>query len=774
MITFSRLAKLQDLLLLILMFKKKKNRLSPTLLRVIVTNCILLPTLLSCARLTVATDTPTSLEVREDSWKRHSQMREDSPFRELEWEAIGPRMQGGRIESIAVPDGEPNTMYLGVGSGGIWKTVNNSLTWEPVFEQQSSGAIGAVAVSKSEPETVWVGTGEVLLARSGLPGFGVFKSTDAGKSWQNMGLKDTQHVARVLIHPADASTVLVAAIGHQSSANEQRGVFKTTDGGKTWRKTLFVDGDTAAIDLVMDPADPNILYASMWDRSKEHGQAKGTGSGVYKSMDLGETWQQLAGGLPQGKNVGRIAIDVAPTDSSVLYALADEGEKDWFYRSDDSGASWKKTYGELKARWDWCEIKVSPDNANEVYSIGQNSFVTKDGGESFSKIEGTVIHLLPHGAEVIHLDTHAIWINPENGDHLVFGTDGGNFVTYDRCKTWLHVNNLPIAECYAVTYDMDEPYNIYIGTQDNAALFGPNTHRPRDGKPDEWQHVYLDPWGGGDSYFTYRDPADPNSIYYEHQLGVMRRKDMSTGKIVDIQPRLDGEQLRFAWMTPFFPSKYNKRTLYAAANRVFKSADRGDSWSAISDELVSKDQVSNLRYRAITTLAESPVKQGLLFAGTDNADLWVTEDDGGSWTSIGEQLPKRNITRVCASSHDQNRVFVSLSGAGIDDYAPYLFRSDDVGQTWKSIGEGLPHEPINVVYEDPDVPNLLYVGTDMGVYVSLDGGKRWSSLCSNLPTTSVYDLFVHPREKELVIGTHGRSCFLLDAKPIQAKSAQGK
>ncbi|MEM7313718.1 MAG: hypothetical protein AAF497_11265, partial [Planctomycetota bacterium] len=555
---------------------------------------------------------------------------------------------------------------------------------------------------------------------------------------------------------------------HQNSSNEQRGVFKSTDGGTTWRKTLFVDGDTAAIDIVMDHANVNVLYASMWDR------ADGDGSGLHKSVDLGETWQRLDGGLPQGKNVGRIAINVAPTDSSVLYALADEGEKDWFYRSSDTGKSWKKMYGGLKARWDWCELEVSPDNANEVYSIGQESFVTKDGGDTFSKIGGTIIHLLPHGSDVIHLDTHAIWINPKNADHLVFGTDGGNFVTYDRCKTWLHVKNLPIAECYAVTYDMAEPYNIYVGTQDNAALFGPSTHRPSDGKPDEWQHVYLDRWGGGDSYFTYRDPSDPETIYYEHQLGDMRRKNMSTGDTVSIRPRIKGERLRFAWMTPFFPSKFDKQTLYAAANRVFKSEDRGETWRVISENLVTKDQIPQLRYRAVTSLAESPVAQGVLLAGTDNADLWVTTDDGTSWAAIDQQIPKRSITRVLASPHDRDRIFVSQSGAGLDDYAAYLFRSDDLGKTWKPISDGLPHEPINVVYEDPHVSNLLYVGTDMGVYVSIDGGEHWSSLCSNLPTASVYDLFVHPREKELVIGTHGRSCYLLDAKPIQKNAAAGR
>ena len=727
---------------------------------------VLIPLITACICLPQE-NVATSQNDREQSWQQHQRMRDASTFKDLQWEPIGPRMQGGRIEAIAVPHDRPSTMYLGVGSGSLWKTVNNGLTWLPIFEQQSSGAIGDVAVAKSDSKTAWLGTGEVLLARSALPGMGVFKSTDSGKTWTNMGLKDTQHIARVLIHPADPNTVFVAAIGHQNSVNKQRGVFKTNDGGTTWTKALFVNDHTAAIDLVMHPQDSNILYASMWERDPLGQKHSGPESGVYKTTDGGATWNRLAGGLPRGDSVGRIGIDIALSNPDVVYALADEGSRDGFYRSNDAGKTWTKTYDKLQARWDWCEIRVSPDDADQVYSIGQNSFITKDGGSTFTKITGTVLHLLPHGAQVIHLDTHAMWINPNDPDHLVFGTDGGNFVTHDRCKTWLHYNNLPIAEAYAVTYDMAEPYKVYIGTQDNAALFGPSTHRPTDGKPDEWQHVYLDRWGGGDSYYTYRDPTDNDTIYYEHQLGAMRRKHMPSGRVKSIQPRLRNQRLRFAWMTPFFPSSHDGKTLYCGANRVFKSTNRGDTWEPISDNLVTGKPLRNVRYRAITTMAESKLKQGLLFAGTDNANLSVTEDDGQSWRTIDAGLAKRNFTRVFASPHDANRVFISQSGAGLDDYTPYVFRSDDLGQTWKSISNGLPLEPINVIYEDPQVPNLLYVGTDMGVYASTDGGKKWSSLCSNLPTTSVYDLFVHPRDNELVVGTHGRSCYLLDPTKIQ-------
>lgn len=711
---------------------------------------------------------PTSAEARLESWRQHQQMQQESPLRELKWELIGPELQSGRIECIAAHPTKPSVLYVGVGSGGLWKSVNNGISWTPIFDQQASAAIGDVALDPQAPETIWLGTGEVLLARSSLPGIGIFRSNDGGRSWEHMGLEDTQHVARVLVHPNDSNTVYVAAIGHQNSENEQRGVFRTQDGGKSWERVLYLNEQTAAIDLVMHPANPNILYASLWGRPAGSKRLPKTQSGIYQSLDGGDHWHPLQGGLPTGPQVGRIAIALAASNPDQMYALADEGDVDGFYRSFDAGKTWTRTYDALQARWDWCEIRVSSDNADEVYSIGQNSFVTRDGGKTFEKIAGDIVHLRPHGAKVIHLDTHAMWINPNNSDHLLFGTDGGLFQTYDRCKTWLHLNNMPIAESYAVTYDLDKPFNVYVGTQDNAALFGPVSNRPRVDEPDAWKHVYLDPWGGGDSYFTYRDPTDRDFIYYEHQFGALRRKNMRTGKTVNLQPRLSGEELRFAWMTPFFPSAHDGGTLYYAANRVFKSEIRGEDWQVISDNLISDREIPGARYAAITTLAESPLKVGLLYAGSDRADLWMTQDDGKTWNDISRDLPHRSLTRVHASPHDPQRVFVTQSGAGLDDFAPYVFRSDDQGRTWTNISKGLPLEPVNVIVEDPHVANLLYVGTDMGVYASQDGGKQWISLSSNLPTASVYDLFVHPRDNILVIGTHGRSCFAVDAAAIQA------
>ncbi len=715
---------------------------------------------------------PTTAAARMESWEQHVKLRRQSPYKSLQWRTVGPRKQGGRIESIACPAGNTSVMYVGVGSGSLWKTVNNGTTWKAIFKHQSTCAIGDVAVARSDSNVVWLGTGEVLMARSALAGMGVFKSTDGGATWKNMGLNDTHHIGRVLIDSTDANVVYVAAIGHRSSANEQRGLFKTMDGGQTWQKILYINDHTAVIDMVIDPADRNVLYATTWQRDVDGQDHYGSDSGVYKSTDAGQSWTKLSGGLPQSDSVGRVGIDVSASNSQVVYALVDEQKNDGLYRSDDAGATWEKINREpVSVGWDWCEIRVSPDNENELYNIGQRSFVSRDGGRTFQQLGGAIVHVLPHQSRVLHLDTHAMWIDPLNTDRIVFGNDGGLFFSYDRGANWLHMNNLPIAEVYAVTYDMDEPYNIYIGTQDNAALFGPSTHVPEDGGPDDWEQIYVDRWGGGDSYFTYRDPSDRDTIYYEHQYGELMRKSMATGATKNIRPRKSPGQrpLRFAWATPYFPSVHHPTTLYSGANYVFKSENRGDQWSVISPDLTTGVDPPNTRYKAITALAESSIQPGLLFAGTDNGNLFVTRDDGQHWEAINAGLPRHNVTRITPSPHDKQKVFATLTGMGSDDFSPYVFRSDDQGTTWRSIAVGLPLEPIHVIREDPHVEDLLYIGTELGVYVSRDGGRSWQSLCNNLPTAAVHDLFVHPRDNELVVGTHGLSVFVMDVSEIQGK-----
>lgn len=739
----------------------------------------------------------TSAEARRVAWEQHQQMERTSPFAGLKWRAVGPRLQGGRVESIAVSPGRPSTIYAGIGTGNLWKSINNGATWTPIFEKESSATIGAVAVAASDPNVVWVGTGEVLMARSSYAGTGVYKSTDAGASWTNMGLPESHHIAQVLIHPRDPNRVWVAAIGHQYSENEERGVYRTVDGGKSWQRTLFVNTRTGAIDLAIDPSNPDVLYASMWDRARKawgH-DPNGAGSGAHKSTDGGATWTPMANGLPSGPHIGRIGLAVARSNPKVVYALVDNyapptappapgrggaqapsrigGE---VYRSDDSGASWRKVNTEPVATgWDFCLIQIAPDNENIVYLPNNRFMTSEDGGKTYRQIQGTLVHLLPHGSPVLHLDHHDLWINPDNGDHMLLANDGGLHQSYDRGATWLHLNNLPIGEFYSVTVDMDTPYNIYGGTQDNAALFGSSAQTIKDDKGDAWTHIYLDQWGGGDSYFTYRDPTDRDVMYYEHQFGELRRKRMSTGKSEAIAPKAArGETpYRTNWMTPFFFSAHNPRTMYYGAHRLFKSPDRGDTWTPVSPDLTSAPAAQgNVPWGTLTSVSESPFRADLLYTGADDGRLHVTQDGGKTWTRIGADLPERWITRVVASRHDVATVYVSMTGYRYDEFATYVYMSRDFGRTWTSIASNLPAEPVNVIGEDPSNRNILYVGTDTGVYASTDQGRAWQSLCANLPTIPVYDLVVHPRDGELVIGTHGRSVFVADISSVRARTTR--
>jgi photosystem II stability/assembly factor-like uncharacterized protein len=724
-------------------------------------------------------------EGRLAAWEQHNILKDESIFKDRKWRCAGPAYCGGRIESIACPSGVTSTIYVGVGSGNLWKTENNGTTWQPIFDHESTFAVGAVAVAPSNPDTVWVGTGEVLMARSSYAGTGVFKSLDGGDSWQSMGLSDTYHIGRVLIDPQDPDVVYVAAIGHNYTDNPERGLFKTTDGGQTWQRILYVSDRVGCIDVHMDPQNNQTLYAIMWERQRKawHNVTAGPGSGLYKSVDQGRTWTRLTQGLPTGDHVGRMGLAIAPSNPQVVYVLVDNpqlrpdsqkpigGE---VYRSDDRGHAWRKIHSEplpTAIGYDFCLIRVAPDNENQVYVLGNYLLTSDDGGKHYVRNQGKVINLRPHDSRVIHLDHHDMWIDPTNPDRLISGTDGGLYMSYDRGKTWLRVNNFPIAEVYAVTVDMAQPYNIYIGTQDNAALKGPSDYSLSEQGLEPWKHIYLDRWGGGDSYFTWVDPVDSNTIYYEHQFGDMRRKDMISGRSKSIRPRAKGldAPLRFNWMTPFFISHYVANPLYCGTNRLCKSRDRGDTWTCISPDLSTRpgpERQGNVPFGTMTTVSESTLEAGLVYVGTDDGNIHLTRDDGASWTKIDRRLPEKWVSRIRASQHRLGVVYASFTGYRDDDFSAYLYRSHDFGQTWTSMVSNLPAEPINVIAEDPRHPDILYVGTDLGVYVSLNQGKTWTSLCSGLPTTAVHDLLVHPRDHELVIGTHGRGVFIMDVKDM--------
>ncbi len=735
-------------------------------------------------------DKGTTASVRIKSWEEHVRMREESVFRGLSWQALGPWFLGGRVESIdAVPG--TGTIFVGFGAGNVWKTTNSGLTWEPVFEHESTFTIGDLEIADNDPNIIWVGTGENLIARSSFAGMGVFKSLDRGKSWTNMGLPESHHIGRIVIHPTDPNIVYVAVMGHEYTFNPERGLYKTTDGGKTWTQCLYISDQVGAVDVVLDPSDPDTVYAATLEGYRQAWKSVGTGEGcgIHKSRDGGKTWQRLTSGIPTGPDIGRIALAVAPSDPNVVYAWVvnrtpktvktEEGEKierpgPEVYRSSDKGTTWikKAMHNDRIAQHSYNDIRVSPDDPDTIYLLGVNLLHSQDGGDTFEKMEGTIVHLYHHPTRALHLDQHDLWIDPTDPDRLILGNDGGVYLSEDRGLNWLHLNNIPTGEFYAASLDMAEPYNIYGGTQDNAAVFGPSDRLPEDGIEDPWQNVWIDLWGGGDSYITLVDPTDPNTIYFEQQFGDFQRKNMQTGETKRIRPKLDKETpLRYNWMSPFIISHHNPLILYFGANRLFKSLNRGDDWICISPDLSTQpgpEKQGNVPYATITTLSESPLQPGLIYAGTDDGMVWVTRNDGVDWTKINAGLPDKWVSRVEASTAEPGTVYVSLTGYREDDFHTYLYKSRDFGKTWISLAEGLPQQQFNVIREDPYLPNLLYAGSDQGgVFASWDGGSHWTSLCANLPTVAVHDIVVHPRDRELVIATHGRSFFKLDLIPVQ-------
>ena len=715
-----------------------------------------------------ATDPATRMK----AWDQHVKLRQQSIFKDVPWIPVGPRIQGGKIESIWSVKKRKSTLYAGAGSGNLWKSVNNGTTWKPVFESESTFSVSVVTVSDEDPNLVWVGTGEPHMARSSYAGTGVFKSTDGAKTWKHMGLTDTHHIGRVLIDPEDSDVVYVAALGHQYSYNTQRGVFKTTDGGETWKKVLYISEKVGVVEVAMDPSDNKTLYAVAWERDRKawNNVVAGAGSGIYKSTDAGETWTLLTKGLPTGEKVGRMGIAIAPSNPNVLYIICDHrGVGGEVYRSDNKGESWRKTHeGNVKTGigYDFCLIRVLPDNADEIFICGFNLLYSPDAGKTHTIISERTVPMLSYKARraTPHCDNHDMFIDPDDPDRVMLGTDGGLYLSHDRGKTWLHVNTLPIAEFYDISVDAGEPYKIWGGTQDNGVLGG--EAKPMTLGLEHWQWDH-----GGDNYVTLIDPNNLDTMYLEGMFGSMARKNLKTGERHNIRPgpAPDGTKLRFNWMTPFILSHYDSNTLYAGANMLFKSDNRGDSWQCISADLSSKPgpaRQGNVPFGTITDISESALKKGLLYAGTDDGQLHVTQDDGVTWTKINKGLPNRWVSRVVASKYDEGTVFVSLTGYRNDDFAAYLFMSTDFGKTWNSIVNNLPAESINVIREDPADRDILYVGTELGAYCSIDKGETWHSLCSTLPTCAVHDLEVHAGTGDLVAGTHGRSVFVLHAKEI--------
>jgi len=691
----------------------------------------------------------------------------------LEWRTIGPAVTGGRVVDIAVADREVRTIYIASASGGVWKTVNAGTTWTPVFENEGTISVGDIAVAPSNPNVVWVGTGEANNQRSSSWGDGVYKSLDGGKTWMHMGLRTSQHIGRIVIHPTDPDVVYVAAVGPLWGPGGERGLYVTFDGGKTWANKKAISEHTGFTDVAMDPKDPDVLYAAAYQRERREYSFLGGGpeSGIWKSIDGGESWTELTVGLPEG-DMGRIGLDVCRSRPSRLYATVQAADGGVF-RSDDYGASWTKTNDVNQTPWYYSQIRCDPNVPDRVYSVGTQLVVSDDAGVTFRR----------DGAPSPHVDHHALWINPEDSNQVLLGNDGGFYMSHDQGKTWDMFNQLPITQFYAVAVDMREPfYYVYGGTQDNRSWGGPSATRSRFGIINtDWYQTQ-----GGDGFYAAIDPTDPDVVYAESQNGGLVRYDVKTGERKSIKPQDEpGEKpLRWNWSAPILISPHDHSIIYFGANHLFKSDARGDRWVRLGGDLtrqLDRDELPMMGrqwaagaisrhegvapYGNISTVDESPMRQGLLYVGTDDGLVQVSRDGGETWKRIDTfpGVPERSwVSRVTASSHAEGTVYVTFDAHKSNDFKPYVIKSTDYGDTWTSIASNLPDGSLHVIREHPQNAALLFVGSEFGVFFSIDGGGSWTPLKNNLPTTAVHDLVIHPRENDLVVGTHGRGFWILD------------
>ncbi len=790
----------------------------------------------------------SSFEQRLEAWQTHRALEASSPFRHLPWRPVGPIVQGGRVVDIEAPPNHPYRFYVAYASGGLWVTHNNGRTFEPLFDRQPTIVMGDLAIDPQAPDTLWVGTGENNSSRSSYGGFGMFRSTDGGQNWEHRGLGETDRIGRVLIDPRDSNTVWVAALGSLYTKGGQRGVYKTTDGGDSWTQVLGSDFPMAgAIDMVMDPRDPDTVYVSLWDRSRRPWNfvEGGPGSGIWKTTDGGANWTRSQQGIPTHDKVGRIGLTQCLSSPDTLYAVVDNQEllpeSEWdlggtavtvkrirsmskedflaqdpdeverfirasdfhpavdaktligrierdemtiadliaevddanaslfqtdirgleVYRSDDAGGTWRKTHSDPILQvvhtygYYFGQVRVAPDDPERIFVVGVPLVRSTDGGKTFRNVQ----------TPEVHVDHHEVWIDPRHPQRVLLGNDGGLDLSHDGGETWLELDGPDVGQFYTIELDNQTPYRIYGGLQDNGTYVGSSQGRPGH---DEWSFI-----GGGDGMYVQVDSRD-GTRYLGYQFGFYMRIDPD-GSRHDVRPRsaLGSSNLRYNWATPIQLSSHNEDIVYFGANQLFRSMDQGTTWTAISPDLSRSNHRGDVPYATITTVAESTLEFGVLWAATDDGYVYVTEDGGKSWSSVVGGLPTdRWVSRVEPSSVERQRCYLSLNGYRDDDITPYLYVTEDLGVTWRSISKGLPTEAINVVREDPLVPNLLYVGTDRGVYVSLDRGASWTALPHELPNVPVHDLAVHPTERELVAGTHGRSVWVIDALPIQ-EAARG-
>jgi photosystem II stability/assembly factor-like uncharacterized protein len=688
----------------------------------------------------------------------------------MKWRQVGP-FRGGRALAIEGVPGEPNTYYFGAVAGGVWKTTDGGANWSPIFDGvKTTGSIGAIAVAPSDHNTIYVGTGEAAPRGNVTFGDGVYKSVDAGRNWKNIGLKDSRNIGAIIVHPENPDIVFVAALGHVFGPNQERGIFRTTDGGKTWQKVLSKDENTGGIDVVFDPHNPNTLFAALWQMRRQPWffSSGGPGSGLYRSTDGGTTWQQIQGnGLPEG-TIGRIGVSVSGADSNRVYAIV-EAKEGGIFRSEDGGNTWTKINDDGRFRqraWYFSKIYADPKSPDTIYVLNTGAFKSVDGGKTFS--------LLP----ARHGDHHGFWIDPKNPDRLGNANDGGASVSSDGGKTWTTQDNQPTAQFYHVSVDNAFPYHIYGAQQDNSNVcIASRTDEGIIGRQN-WYSA-----GGGECGFVFPDPRDWHIIFSNNE-GFLTYYDKLNEQSHDISVWPNdhsghgAEDLphRFQWVSPFFLSPHNPDTIYTGGEAVFKSTDRGRSWSQISPDLtrndktrqkpsggpITNDITSVEYYDTVFALAESPVKQGMLWAGTDDGLVHVSMDDGAHWTKVTPQMPEWScVSLIEPSSSDANTAYIAVERHRLDDNKPYIFKTADAGKTWSSISNGIPDGAfVHAVRMDPKRKGLLYAGTEQGVYVSFDDGAHWQPLQLNLPMSPIHDLAA--KDDDLVVATHGRSFWVLD------------
>jgi len=804
---------------------------------------------------------PTTEKALQESVDKHKAMLASTPLHDFKARNVGPTNMSGRIVDIEVAN-DRNTFYVAAASGGVWKTEDNGQSFNPIFDHQGALGIGAMALAPSDNNILWVGTGEDNSSRSTYAGNGIHKSTDGGKTWEHIGLVHSQHIGQILIHPTNPDIVWVGSMGGLYSKNKERGLYKTTDGGKTWKKTLYIDDNTGIIDIQIHPTNPDVLLAASWERFRQAHDfvGNGKGSAIWRSEDGGNTWKKAVDGFPQDEFVGRIGFDFSLSNPNVAYALLDnQGKSDKptpeprqrgnqqqeenplkledfkdmtldqalalddkkleslarrsqfstkytpaeikrllktgnittaqianynggavdanaamfgqpikgaeVYRSEDAGKSWKKVsesdISQLYNSYGYYfgEIRVSTSDENEIFVLGVPLLVSRDGGKNFSRTDSIG---RPHS------DHQAMWINPKDSKHILLGNDGGLYRSYGGGARWDHMNTqMPISQFYSVMVDQATPYNIYGGMQDNGVWFGKSTNKPED----LWESLM-----GGDGMVVAVDTRDNDLVYTGSQFGNYSRINKRTGERRRITPGHDigNAPNRWNWRTPAELSYHNQDIVYMGSQYVYQSLDQGNTWRTISPDLTKNKKSGNVPFASLTVVEESPLEFGTLYAGSDDGNVWVTRNNGGNWTSLNAGLPQdRWVSSISPSRYKEGRVYITLNGYRYDEFNTYVYKSEDYGKTWTSIKANLPEEAANIIIEDPKMPNILYLGTDHGLYVSMDEGNNWNLFQGELPNVAIYDMVIQERENHLILGTHGRSVYVIDLKPIHNLAMPG-